>query len=272
MSKVIEIGQSPWTRESMLGKLEEFSSLYKKKPISNNLYGMKSPHMFYTWFALQELKPKAIIESGVYLGQGTWLMENACPDAKIHSIDIDLQQIQYKSKLATYYDQDFTKIDWTDLPKEDTVLFFDDHQNAYERIKTAKWFGFKHLIFEDNYPSSNGDCYSPKKAFMHSGFNFTPPSAKTFKQRIKDLLKGHGQNYEHVSPNDIDAKYLTQNIEVYYEFPPVFKTEQTRWKDDWSEEKYPTPEPLLDSVEKEYQQIFLDEAIHYTWMCYVKLK
>lgn len=272
MNKVIEIGQPPWTRESMLGKLEKFVSLYKKRPIKDNKGGMKTPHMFLAQFALQELKPKAIVESGVYLGQGTWLLENACPDAKLYCIDIDLQQIQYKSSQVAYFNLDFSTIDWNSLPKEDTVLFFDDHQNAYERVKMAKWFGFKHLIFEDSYPPLQGDCYSLKKAFMHSGFKFTSTLVQSIKQRIKQLLGIPCQSYRNISPNDIDAKYLRQNIEVYYEFPPVFKTEQTRWNDDWDDVNYPTPEPLLSSVEKKYQHIFLDEAIHYTWMCYVRLK
>lgn len=272
MNKVTEIGLPPWTREGMLEKLEEFASLYKKRPIDYNKWGMKAPHMFLAWFALQSLKPKAIVESGVYLGQGTWLLEKACPAAKLYCIDIDLQQIQYKSSRAVYSDQDFSTMDWNSLPKEDTVLFFDDHQNAYERIKMAKWMGFKHLIFEDNYPLLRGDCYSLKKAFMHSGFKFSSTPVQSVKRKIKQLLGMQCQSYEDIPPNDVDAKYLRQNIEVYYESPPVFKAEKTRWNDDWDNVNYPTPEALLSSVEKEYQQIFLDEAIHYTWMCYVRLK
>lgn len=111
---------------------------------------------------------------------------------------------------------------------------------------------------------------------MHSGFKFTSTRAISpkvvVKQTIKRLLGIRRQSYGYVLPNDVDAKYLRQNIEVYYEFPPVFKTEQTRWNDDWDDVHYPTPEPLLSSVEKKYRQIFLDEAIYYTWMCYVKFR
>ena len=118
-------------------------------------------------------------------------------------------------------------LDWNHLPKGDTVLFFDDHQNAYERVKTANRFGFKHLIFEDNYPPLKGDCYSLKKAIMHSGFKFTSTRAISpkvvVKQTIKRLLGIGRQSYRDVSPNDVDAKYLRQNIEVYYEFPQYSK-------------------------------------------------
>ena len=276
MGNVIEIGQVPWTREDMIEKLEEFTSLYEKRPIEDNTGGMKSSHIFFAWFALQVLNPKAIIESGVWRGQGTWFFEKACPYAQINCIDLNLNQIQYKSKTAKYFDQDFSTIDWSCLPKDETVLFFDDHQNAYDRIKTAKWFGFKHMIFEDNYPSLQGDCYSLKKAFMHSGFKYTPgyklsPTAQ-IKKIILRLFGIEIQHYTDIPSNDVDDMYLRQNLKIYYEFPPIFKPEWTRWNDLWDDVNYPTPKPLLSAVEKKYQQIYLDEAIHYTWMCYAKLK
>jgi len=271
----VTIGQVPWTREDMISKLEEFSSLYGNRPIKDNKGGMLSPHMFSVWFALQSLNPKAIVESGVWLGQGTWFFEKACPDAKLYCIDLNLDRIQYKSARAEYFDRDFSAIDWSQLSKDETLLFFDDHQNAFERVKTVKSFGFKHIIFEDNYPPLRGDCYSLKKVFMHSGFKFNPPCPKSIKARLKQraraLLGMTDSGYREIPPNEIDAKYLRENLEVYYEFPPIFKTEYTRWGDLWDDENYPTPEPLLNSVEKEYQKKYMDEAVFYTWMCYIKL-
>ena len=301
MSNTVIIGQVPWSREDMIGKLEEFSSLYDDRPIKDNTGGMLSPHMFLIWFALRALQPKAVIESGVWLGQGTWFFERACPDAQLYCIDPNLDRIQYRSNRAEYFERDFSTIDWSHLPKDETLAFFDDHQDAYERVKTAKWFGFKHLIFEDNYPRLQGDCYSLKKAFMHSGFKLTPAHSQSLtlkaklkqkarvllgithykyreilqaklKQKARVLLGITDYKYREILPNEIDAKYLRQNLEVYYEFPPIFRAERTRWGDCWDDENYPTPEPLLSSVEKEYQQKYKDEAVYYTWMCYVKLK
>jgi len=91
------------------------------------------------------------------------------------------------------------------------------------------------------------------------------------KQKVRSLL-GIKDYKTEIPPNEIDAKYMWQNLKVYYEFPPVFKAERTRWGDLWDHEHYLTPELLLRSVEKEYQQIYRDEAIFYTWMCYVKLQ
>ncbi|MGH9857246.1 MAG: hypothetical protein ACRD4B_05320, partial [Acidobacteriota bacterium] len=244
--------------------------------IQDNKGGMLSPHMFLVWFALTRLKPKSIIESGVWLGQGTWLFEKACPYAELHCIDPFLNRIQYKSTRAKYYVRDFSTIDWNDLPKDETLCFFDDHQNAYERIKTARWFGFKHLIFEDNYPAGKGDCYSLKKVFMRSGFAKPSEQPSSLRDRAKQKLRkilGHVErDFVSVPPNEIDAKYLKQNLEIYYEFPPVFKAGTTRWGENWDDNIYPTPEPLLYAVEHPYQQRFKDEAQSYTWICYAKLR
>jgi len=69
MSDTISIGHVPWQREDMIEKLEEFSSLYETRPIKDNARGMLAPHMFFAWFALRALQPRAVIESGVWLGQ-----------------------------------------------------------------------------------------------------------------------------------------------------------------------------------------------------------
>jgi hypothetical protein len=169
---------------------------------------------------------------------------------------------------------------------ENSLVFFDDHQNAYKRLQQCKWFGFKHIIFEDNYPPSQGDCYSLKKAFSHAGFEpgnsiAIKNAESVVKRKLQKLIGKIGitpitltPQYEsvRVPPNSHDAKMIERNVETYYEFPPVIKTEKTRWGDDWDDINYPTSEPLFKELKLPEMQIFLDEAIYYTWICYVKLK
>ena len=78
--------------------METFIPIYKTRPIKKNYHGMMFPHMFATFFILRKLKPELVIESGVYKGQSTWLIEAALPECKILCLDIDLKQIIYKSK------------------------------------------------------------------------------------------------------------------------------------------------------------------------------
>ena len=218
---VKQIGQPPWSREYLISNLEAFTEIYQRRPIDDNTGGMKSPHMFATWCALRALRPKAVIESGVWKGQGTWLIEQACPDAELHCIDPDLRNLEYRSHRATYYEHDFSTIDWSSLPRADTLLFFDDHTNAYERLKTARWFGFRHAIFEDNYVA-HGDCYSLKQAFMGAGFG-SSHGGRPLKHRLRHrlrllrdgLLDRQVTSRTVVPPNTVDAKYLEENLEVY---------------------------------------------------------
>ncbi|MGF1591559.1 MAG: hypothetical protein ACFCU7_20410 [Pleurocapsa sp.] len=278
----MKIGNPPWTREEIATSIDEFSTIYSDRPIKENQGGMKAPHMFAVWFIAKKLSPDLIVESGIWKGQSTWLLERACPQAKLVSIDLNLGRREYISDKAVYYDQDFSQQDWSDI-SDRSLVFFDDHQNAYKRLQQCQWFGFKHMIFEDNYPSSQGDCYSLKKAFAHAGFEPNNAQAKLINQdvpakilsklvkplKISPMLTP--QDETAIKPNKIDAGLLQKHLDVYYEFPPVFKTAQTRWGDDW-DESYPTPEPLLKRVTKPAHDVFLDEAKSYTWICYAKLK
>lgn len=63
--------------------------------------------MFAVWFMSKKLNPELIIESGVYKGQSTWLFEVSCPQARIVSIDVNLDFREYISSRAEYSDLDF---------------------------------------------------------------------------------------------------------------------------------------------------------------------
>ena len=89
--------------------LEEFDKLYKKRPIKNNIGGMQYPHMFAVYCILKKIKPSFVIESGIFKGQSTWLIEKILPKVKILSIDIDMSNLIYKSKKAKYSTVDFFK-------------------------------------------------------------------------------------------------------------------------------------------------------------------
>ena len=86
---------------------------------------MMFPHMFATYFILKKLNPSYVIESGVYKGQSTWLIESTLPNCDLLSIDIDLTKRQYISKKANYSNKDFKLHDFSSIP-ENTLVFFDD--------------------------------------------------------------------------------------------------------------------------------------------------
>ena len=280
MSETVSIGEVPWTEDDLRAGLEEFARLYAERPIKKNRGGMTSTHLFSIWFALRAIKPRAIVESGVWKGQGTWLFETTCPDAQLYCIEPRPERIIYRSEKAVYHEDDFSTHNWDFLPRDETVFFFDDHQNAYERLKTCLWFGFRqHIFFDDNYPPLRGDCYSLKKVLMNSGFGVREKSfggvrlRARVEDRVTQAMVATGlKTRKIIRPNAVDSAYLRENLALYYEFPPLFKRETTRWGDPWDAENYPTREPLLRSAENDDQRRFLSEADHYTWLCYVKLR
>lgn len=272
MQATRQIGTVDWSNEELRAAIPEFLALYEQRPIKDNQGGMRSPHLFATWFMLKKIQPTYVVESGIWKGQSTWLIEQTLPNAKVFSIDLNLPVREYISDKVQYFNKDFSAIDWSIIPdKSEALLFFDDHQNAFERIKKGEILGFRKYIFEDNYPSKYGDCYSLKKAFQHAGFTPSSPKKST-KQLIKSLIKPTSNQPKIIPPNTADSDYLERVLKVYYEFPPVFKTAETRWQDDWNDMDYPTVEPLYQEMESPYLNIFEEEAKSYNWICYAEVK
>lgn len=243
-----------WDRTELLAYVDEFYDLYNKRPIKDNDGGMKSPHMFSAWYAMKKLKPKCIIESGVWKGLGTWFFEKASPESKIISIDPYPSFRVYTSPNVEYITTDFLSFDWSRLSKDDTLIFFDDHQNFLERLKHSQILGFTTVMTEDNYPYQQGDCYTPKKILSN-----------------RDYVIDLGGNRSWYEKNNEDLKYFEDNVEIYQEMPPLFKSDFTRWGDPW-DENYPTPLELIDIKDHEKYPIFFNEKKDYTWICYLELK
>lgn len=245
MNESYKLGKDIWDRDDMIAHLKAFLSLYDNRPIRDNQGGQKAAHLFYSWYVAKKLKPTVIIESGVYKGQGTWAFENASPSSKIICVDPYLKNYEgYRSVNASYIESDFKLINWNAITDKSNVLcFFDDHQNALERIVQMKYQGFSQAMFEDNYPEGQGDCLSLKKVLEYP------------------------QKYQ-ILPGLSGEEYLNKVIEIYLEFPPIFSLEKTRWGTAWNEHR--TNLPLLSEEDSDLF-IFKEEMDQYTWMNYVRL-
>ena len=237
-----QIGKEPWTKDEYREALEEFEKFNRGRPLAFNTHGMKSPHMFYCWFVVKKLKPKYIIESGVCEGQSTWLFEHAAPDAKIISIDPDLEMRRYISPKVTYLTTDFSEVNWDQYidDRSSTLCFFDDHQGSF-RLEQCFALGFKHVLYEDNYPVKGGNYHpeslSVKAALYH-----------------EDL-----------------SKKLKEIIELYNEFPPIYPN-LTQRRFNYQKWSNYSKRPLFTNLDHPDLQIFVQEAPYYTWLAYIKLK
>ena len=142
MKEILNYGKQLWDFKDVNSTIDEFMELYENRPVVNNAGGMASTHLFWTWYVAKKIHPENIIESGVFKGQGTWIFRQACPNANIFSIDPFLKQRKYIDKDTMYFTEDFSMIEWEKYLKNDsfenTLVFFDDHQNAYMRMQQLK--------------------------------------------------------------------------------------------------------------------------------------
>jgi len=278
---IFEIGTHGWTNGYLKKQLKDFYELYKNRVVRDNVGGMRASHMFACWVVMKTLRPEYVIESGVWNGGGTWLIEKTLPGVKIICLDPNLKKERYVSKNAVYLKKDFGLINWDKLPKDKTLIIFDDHQNALRRVREAKKFGFKNIIFEDNGApmfdkgGSMGDFYSIKKVF--SGLGFDPDCSLKIKiskilwmlyyTKNLNLLKKTIREFRAVPKNFSDREYLLDNLDAYYEFPPIFKRAFAEDIKKW----FRKDSLLNDSQGGEWMD-FYNERDSYLGICYLKLK
>lgn len=267
-SGVTYIGDLSWSYEDMRAELEAFRGLFDERPIRDNSGGMRAPHLFLTFYILRKLNPTTVIESGVWKGQGTWIIERAVPDAQIYCLDPELRRLQYTAKNATYSNDDFSVFDAGGLDPDRTVCFFDDHQNALARLQAMKFKGLKHAIFEDNYAPGVGDCYSLKKALAGAGNAPEFPGLKGAlkKQILNRTVLSHTL---WVPPNATHRKEIQDNLEYYWEGPPIFPIGSDGADSGNATTAQATPPALLDYDPKD---ALAAEARIYNWLCYAKLR
>lgn len=235
-----------WSNEDIQGYLDEFIKIYENRPIKNNKGGMQFSHMFYFFFILKKINPDFIIESGVYKGQSTWLIENTSPNSKILSIDIDLSQREYISEKATYSSKDLKFQSLKEI-SPNSLIFLDDHVNHLDRLIDVDLLNIKHIILEDNYPGKTGDFQTlkqiiDKKIFQHNPgiLSLLNTNLKFFKIILSKILNKKYNSKEDIDlitkrirdghTNKIFIKNVLEKINNYYEFPPLSNLENINFK------------------------------------------
>jgi hypothetical protein len=272
-----EIKKIKWNIYEIKDEIKKFIELYKSRPIKNNKGGMLFPHMFALYFILKKIKPELIIESGIYKGQSTWLIEKTLPKSNIISIDTNLKSRIYISKKAHYSDIDFKFQNFSNIPKN-TLVFFDDHVNHFERIKEALYFNIKNIVLEDNYKKNSKKCdfYTIKQAYEKSGFkhkvNITSYLKTLFKfQKIilkKIFIKNYYADLElneihnrirDRKINSVDYPNLKKIIKTYWEFPSIMDLKLKGTK-------------FLFKKEPKELNFIKNELDYYNYITYIKLK
>jgi hypothetical protein len=249
LSPITCLGSVPWNRTDVTAALDTFLPIFDRRPIRENQGGMRSVGLFNVWFLLNRLRPRSVLESGIWKGQSTWLIEETLPEAEIVSIDINLPIREYVSRRARYSDSDFMRIDmeafgWN---SEGSLAFFDDHQDVVPRLRKCQSLGIKHIILDDNYPEFLGARHISAAAILND------------------------RNGDGTARYPSERRWLLENTESYYLCMSIFD-----YPEPLTMEKSFIKEPSLlgrfdPSRHARYETYFRDLP-EYRWTTYLKLK
>jgi hypothetical protein len=245
--------------------LDEFLQTGYFSEMNTNGGGMNIPDMFSFWFFLKTMMPEVVIESGVYNGWSTKLIRKTLgPHVKIICLDpreIPESGFTDDNTNTIYYTGkkfiDFADYDTSSLNKETLLCFFDDHQNAAQRLLSCMQKKILHTFFNDNYPVGCGSHYSvqhlidldPRKRFdLDNQYSY---SINTIPQI--DMLKR----------NDI-----LSSIQKYHVFPNIFHSEIVLWEGTFDCESFFKKEEEEDKTK--YSLFYLNKG-SYTWNTYIRL-
>jgi hypothetical protein len=133
--------------------VDEFLALYPDRPVTDNKGGSGFNDSLWIFVVARCLQPRLIVESGVFKGHTTWLLRQARPEAEIHCFDIDLTgRLVYRDRDAVLHECDWIEAPFPKVDGQSSLAFFDDHINQAKRIREAHERGFRHLLFDDNFP------------------------------------------------------------------------------------------------------------------------
>ena len=280
---------------------KSFLKLYRNRPIKNNSSGMRIEHCFAVYSLLKKIQPMNVIESGVWRGQTTWLIKNTLKNVNIFSLDLDMSNRKIIYDDVKYFDKDITKINWSKLNKNKTLIIFDDHVCFSKRINFLLKNKFKHIIFDDNLPNGFVSYYTPKiiyenKILVKKKYIKYSNLKRFFEFILKYYFLGNKKkiniefkkNFLKVIYPEFYNSNLIKNFkkfiyktQTYFEFPPLikfnlnirFKKLIKNFNEDINKADYKVKKPISNLKElKVDKSLYSEFNKQYANICYIKLK
>ncbi len=199
---------------SMRKNIADFFNIYSSRKYTDNTSGSGFHNAFWIFLFCRTMDPNLIVESGVWKGHTTWLMEQACPDAKIFGFDLNLKQLEYKNLKAKLIEDDWNNYDFQRVDPDRSFIFFDCHVNHAKRILEAKEKGFRHLIFDDNPPIHKIYSHIPGIPTAHMIY-----SGQAFNKTEISWFRNDREITKPIDPNEV--KKARNLIKHHRYFPDV---------------------------------------------------
>jgi hypothetical protein len=219
-------------RSSLDTLLNQFADLYDRRPF-NNRGGIKFDSSFAYYFFLKRIMPEVVIESGIWRGFSTWLVDSLLPASELFCLDpvlmmpMDIGEV-YRPTRARYSTQDFSCFGFSPDVTARACAIFDDHQNVAARIEQSFNYGIEHVLLDDNQFED------------------------TYHVSITHLLKW----------NDPILPDLFNVIDEYYVFPPLIPPTPEGG----------LISPLWDEIPERLTDLDVEKHFSYTWVTYLRLK
>ena len=126
---------------------------YKKNPIYYNDGGNGYNNSLFFYIFLKTIKKcKLVIESGVWKGYMSYIIDQAFKDSFKLKFDISFNKLIYKSSKSKYIENDINTFNFdkykNSLPS--SVAFFDDHYSQLNRFLKCHNLKIPNMIFDDD--------------------------------------------------------------------------------------------------------------------------
>jgi hypothetical protein len=191
----------PWLRQQKLFPvacefdlslaLRPFYEQFLDSPFREKGGGSRFNNLAWLYLIAKAMKPRFVVDSGTFRGASAWAFSIA--GVKVYSFDIDLSQLAYRAKSATYTQCDWTAFDWSGVDFSDAFIYFDDHLDQVRRLIEASQRAIPLAIFDDDFP------FTSVPPMAHNG-NALP--------KIEFVLDDELRNFQDISWLDRGRRYV----------------------------------------------------------------
>ena len=121
---------------NILQLINRYDDIFRDEKISDLNGGMGYNNGLFLFILTSFFDPKGVIESGVWRGFTTFLIDQATSkSSKLFCFDINLDRNEYISKKASYFECDINEVNNCDIDfKSVDLAFFDDHVSIFDRL------------------------------------------------------------------------------------------------------------------------------------------
>ena len=142
----------------------------------NKTGGFGYNNAIFLFLFCKKINPEIIWESGVFKGFTTLIIDKSTnSNSRIFCHDVSFKNINYKSKKATYLEEDIETNFNPVLAKKKSIFFFDDHVSHLKRFKFIVKNNIKYNLFDDDVSItsiiSDGEPPLPSLNIIKNNYN-----------------------------------------------------------------------------------------------------